>query len=389
MNKPIDNLLFDSLMAKDEPAPELNRQIVRRWSKERREMNNNIRRRTVAVASICILLAGSVTAYAAYHFLNPGQIAERVNNSALQRAFQSEGAIEINETQQNNGYSITLLGLVSGEDLEPCVPSEKRGAIERKKTYAAFAIEGENGSKIKGGNLCISALISGMDFSEFNNANMNGSLTWFEEDGVLYELYTCDNLEIFADRGVYLGVVDQFGDEARAFQMDSESEAYHRVETYDGTNALFKLPLNRSLGNQQAAEQYVKDIKNSENEQETESVEIPYFDGLQTFLDSLTPENIDQYFVLNKDSVLTAVADETGWIEFGSYYDKELGDEMNGPSGLINYMMEEGETFRIQSYGISDHDISTLQISVIYRNEDGSYTSAKYNAREDIGKYLK
>ena len=72
-------------------------------------------------------------------------------------------------------------------------------------------------------NFCIAPLIGGVDVRKLNAATMNEGLTWFEKDGVIYELIECDNLEIFAGYGVQLGVVDEFGDETTAFQMDAES----------------------------------------------------------------------------------------------------------------------------------------------------------------------
>ena len=41
----------------------------------------------------------------------------------------------IHISQQSNGYDITLLGLVSGEKLELCVPQETRENVSKSHTY--------------------------------------------------------------------------------------------------------------------------------------------------------------------------------------------------------------------------------------------------------------
>lgn len=47
---------------------------------------------------------------------------------------------------------------------------------------------------------CISPLIGGVPFEEANNETLKTEMTWFEQDGVMYELVACDDLEVFADR---------------------------------------------------------------------------------------------------------------------------------------------------------------------------------------------
>lgn len=392
MNRKIDYILFSSLKAKDEPAPELNRQILYEWSKEDRTMKrNHFNKGAVAAACMCILATGSMTAYAAYHFLNPVQIAEEVQNTTLSNAFEGAEAIEINETQTSNGYSITLLGLVSGENLDAYVPRDKKAEIDLRKTYAAFAIMRTDGTDLKVNNLCVSPLVNGIKFTDMNNSNMGGSLIWFMQDGVLYELYSCDNLEIFADRGVYLGVVDQFGNETAAFLKDDESGTYSKVEDYTETNALFKLPFDSSLANREVAEQY---LDNLEDNEESEVPEEKQFESVDKFLNTLTAENIDDYFNKNKESVLTATPDKKGWIDFGSYYDSELGTTVTGDSGLIEYMIGEDEDMRICGYAISQkskksQNVTGMQIVVIFRNGDGSFTSTVYNSKDNIGEFVK
>ena len=58
-----------------------------------------------------------------------------------------------------------------------------------------------------------------------------------------------------------------------------------------------------------------------------------------------------------------------------------------GATGFLDYMIEDNEEMRISGYGMSD-GISDLQISVIFRNEDGSFPTAAYKAKDTIGQYI-
>ena len=54
----------------------------------------------------------------------------------------------------------------------------------------------------------VAPLINGVSVLMPMQQTMDETLTWFCKDGVLYELIECDDLEIFADRGVQLGIVE-------------------------------------------------------------------------------------------------------------------------------------------------------------------------------------
>ena len=414
MSDNFDNLVKDALSGRKTPSPELNRQIIVKVKEKSQMMNHNrIRKSFVAAACVCLLAAGSITAYAAYHYLSPAQVAERVStNGALAEAFEGEEAILINETQQSNGYDITLLGLVSGKNLELCVPEEISSNLRDIRTYAAVAIAKSDGTEMEYDNLCISPLINGVDWFVANNATLDVGLTWFKQDGVVYELINCDNLQIFADRGVQLGVVDDFGNEGSAFYMDTQTGVYNKNADYEGTNALFTLPLDKSKADAKEAEAYIYALEHTEeNEREISEEERSAREGaeneaermalalennmdqIQVFLDTITMDNIDEYFVRDEETVLTAKPDENGWIDFGSRYNKTEDYVMEGGKGYISYWIEDGEDFRITNFGISGMgdegdngivEMSDVQISVIVRNDDGSFTTAVYRGKEGL-----
>lgn len=368
-------------------------------------------RSKVVAAVVCtVILLGSGSVYAANHYLNPSQIVDEISaDSALSKAFADKDAITINETQTSNGYNITLLGLVSGEKLGLYVPDETKKEVSDKHSYAALAISKSDGSKMSNSNFCVSPLINGEAFTDVNAATLNVGLSWFEKDGVIYELIECDNLEIFADRGVYLSLVDDFGDEVAAFRMDEATGKYHKVKDYAGTSALFTLPLDKDKADTVAADKFLASLKreeDSETDGERAAVGVAVGDAsdeainyinekAQALVDSITEDNLEEYFVLDESRpTFTARPDEKGWIDFGTAYVEDYDWTVNGGSGYLTDWLADDEDFNVVSTVVSSDDetqadMSTLEITVVFRNDDGSFTEATYRIRDDKVENLK
>lgn len=368
-------------------------------------------RSKVVAAVVCtVILLGSSSVYAANHYLNPSQIVDEISaDSALSKAFADKDAITINETQTSNGYDITLLGLVSGEKLGLYVPDETKKEVSDKHSYAALAISKSDGSKMSNRNFCVSPLINGEAFTDVNAATLNVGLSWFEKDGVIYELIECDNLEIFADRGVYLSLVDDFGDEVAAFRMDEATGKYHKVKDYAGTSALFTLPLDKDKADTMAADKFLVSLRreaDSETDGERAAVGVAVGDAsdeaisyinekAQALVDSITEDNLKEYFVLDESRpIFTARPDEKGWIDFGTAYVEDCDWTVNGGSGYLTDWLADDEDFNVVSTVVSSDDetrtdMSTLEITVVFRNDDGSFTEATYRIRDDKVENLK
>lgn len=368
-------------------------------------------RSKVVAAVVCtVILLGSGSVYAANHYLNPSQIVDEISaDSTLSKVFADKDAITINETQTSNGYDITLLGLVSGEKLGVYVPDETKKEVSDKHSYAALAISKSDGSKMSNRNFCVSPLINGEAFTDVNAATLNVGLSWFEKDGVIYELIECDNLEIFADRGVYLSLVDDFGDEVAAFRMDEATGKYHKVGDYAGTSALFTLPLDKDKADTVAADKFLASLKreeDSETDGERAAVGVAVGDvsdeaisyineKAQALVDSITEDNLKEYFVLDESRpIFTARPDEKGWIDFGTAYVEDCDWTVNGGSGYLTDWIADDEDFNVVSTVVSSDDetradMSTLEITVVFRNDDGSFTEATYRIRDDKVENLK
>ena len=218
--------------------------------KERKPMKKmNLKAVLLAAA---VVAAMSVTAYAAIT-LAPRDVAQRAGNEALAAAFEGEDAITVNETKTVGDYNVTLMGLVSGTGLSRV--ESLPDSVDQDKTYAVLAYARTDGADITEDvpDLTVSPLVEGYAPWRLNAWTLGGGVSSFAQEGVLYYLFECDNVEPFADHTVYLAVypgthtppsAELFGFEDATGVITSKVEA-----------ALFSLPLDESKANAQKAEE--------------------------------------------------------------------------------------------------------------------------------------
>ena len=355
---------------------------------------SSFRKSAVVAAVVCVVAVSSITAVAAYRYLKPAQIAEEMaENDALAKAFDSKDAVKINETQKNDTYEVTLLGMVSGAGLELCMPEDSEGTLQQDYTYVVMAIAHTDGTAVsQDDQKCISPLIHGVDWMIANNATLNLGLTSFIQDGVMYELIECDSLEKFAGRGVQIGVVDSFAEENQAFAMD-ESGKYQQKADYEGINFLFDLPLDPAKGDEQAAEQYLKELE-QEMDAEEESDAEEKSDDEEDIDDAEDPE-LSKFLKLERR--YRKKDDETGFlreyaevipgtrqvlkVDKKGYVHYEVKGESEGDSEEGSFLAEElqleaGKQAIIGGgYG---ETLDSLTMYVITKNEDGTLIFEEY-----------
>jgi len=76
-------------------------------------------------------------------------------------------------------------------------------------------------------------------------------------DGIEYSLTECDDISVFADRGVYLGIVSGRMPNPDAFILDEETGEISPNAAFDGINILFNLPLDPALADPVRSQQYL------------------------------------------------------------------------------------------------------------------------------------
>ncbi|WP_027398265.1 hypothetical protein [Anaerovorax odorimutans] len=358
----IDEVLWKTLSSDIEPDELLNQKIINQAKMKKSTSYFNIKRVRVIAVLMILILATTATVFAAWYLLTPKQVAQNLGDDGLANAFEGKDALAINSSQVCGDYKITLLGLVSGEKISDFKSSISD--IYPNRTYAVVAIANLDGKAMPDTRdeeydkvpFFISPLIKGMDPREFNIITMNGGYSGFVKDGIMYRIVECDDIEIFADRGLYLCVTSSTFYDINAFNYNEQTGEITRNTDYKGVNVLFDLPIDKSKGDYDKAEKYLKQLEEQQNAN-TSDEEVT---NLQDLLKEST---------LVKDSVQEVVPDENGKITY-----KFENDEI---STDIKYLFEENQVGLSDNYYITEDDYYK-NILVFSRDSDGTIKVMTY-----------
>ena len=224
-----------------------------RIEKEQNKMSMiRMKKAALLTAAAVALLAISVSA--AMLWLTPAQVADRVEEPLLAEAFQSEDAIVLDESVTAGDYQITLAGMVSGEDLS--TPTDYNGEIINDRTYAVFRVARADGEPLTDyPNLSYSPLVDGYHVRCVNAWTLGTTTQQFIEDGVIYCLFDCRNLEMFADHPVRFAIYEGGVPNTDVFSMAEDGT----ISLREGVvGALFTLPLDESRADPAAARAFAE-----------------------------------------------------------------------------------------------------------------------------------
>ncbi|MGN0482261.1 MAG: DUF4179 domain-containing protein [Lachnospiraceae bacterium] len=311
MKDKMDELLKEALTPRDEPSELLNHRVLQK-GKESMNMNKKSKRKVsaAAIGLACLLACGCGTAYAAYRYLTPSNVAHELKHDTLEKAFEGKDAKIINESQEFNGYRITLLGIVSGKKLvsdEQCHLVVDGEEVKNDYSYTVIAVERTDGTPfqdydskeitgVEKPDLSIGFCVKGMDPCEINT-DIGGSS--FVKDGVYYNLMITNNMEYFADKDIYLRVNstgDWWNDDvALAYDYNEKTGEITRNTDYYGINALFKIPLDKKKANAKAAQEYldlyghwdIDGMERAENRVLRESMKKITLDNLEQYAEPI------------------------------------------------------------------------------------------------------
>ncbi len=381
--KDLDEILKHALTPDEEPDFWLNQKILNH-EKEREGMDKRKVRRipAAALSAALILGCGSVTAFAAWKYLTPDQAAEKLGEKKIADAFLEGDAVQINETQSYGGYNVTLMGLISGEELSAYPMIENGEELISDRTYSVVAISNSDGTPMPEGSddayrelsFFVSPLIKDYNPREYNAVTMRGGFQEFSEDGILYRIAECDNVEIFADHGLYLCVNDGTFYEQQAYNFDEKTGEISRNKDYEGLNALFDLPIDASKADPEAAAEYLTSLQEDDDEDMDEGEDTE----ADQWMEGITEENIEEHAQRVEDSVQTSMPDEDGYISF----DYEVEGRSSG-SGTTLTALTKDHPFEIIGYSVTgDGRLEDLVIETIKLNEDGTVSFAAYIPKE-------
>lgn len=251
--KAFDELSFSADF--QERTADLLQQRARELEKEHSNMTFSKPKKLAVLIAACIaLLAVSVSA--AVMWLTPAQVAEEHNQPLLAEAFQGPDAILLNETVESGDFSITLLGLVSGRNLDTLNPD-----LEKDHTYSVLALRRLDGTPLTNENhsltqYTMTPLVAGCSPLAVNNWTLDAGVAGMDRDGVYYYLLDTQSIEMFADHTVYMAFYEGLTPNNTIFTV-AEDGTIAFAEDFTGVHALFTLPLDPAKADRAAADAFV------------------------------------------------------------------------------------------------------------------------------------
>ncbi len=217
----------------------------------------------IAAAAAAILL--TTTVFAVSTLLSAGDVAQQLGDRNFITAFESEDAVSINQTAVVGDYELTLLGIASGEQLDFINDQ----AIENFHSYVVLAAKRTDGAPIDpadglkygdtGREYAISPLVDGWAPHMVNAWSLNCCGHGLTIDGVRYYLFDYTNLELFADRTVYLAVYEGLAPSIEKFTLHEDGTITF-AEGYTGEGTMFTLPVDPSKADREAAMELLENM---------------------------------------------------------------------------------------------------------------------------------
>lgn len=279
MNRKTYRDAFDALRFSagfQERTADLLCQRARELEKERMEMSFPKTKKIAVLIAACLALL-IVSVSAAVLLLSPSEVAELHDQPLLAEAFNSKDAIRIDETVESGDYAITLLGLVTGENLDVLNQD-----LDNAHTYSVLALQRLDGEPLETQTFdfmqyTMTPLVAGYAPTAVNNWTLDAFASGCAKDGVYYYLLDTQSVEMFAGHTVYMAFYEGMAPNNSIFTVaDDGSIAF--AEDFEGVQALFTLPLDASKADPAAADTFVESTgltgwsnERSEDEFETET----------------------------------------------------------------------------------------------------------------------
>ncbi|SFQ41247.1 hypothetical protein SAMN02910358_01993 [Lachnospiraceae bacterium XBB1006] len=354
----IDELLQETLKEKDTPSAELNRRVLEKARMEERNMALRKKKMVAAAAVMAGIIITGGTGYAAYRYMTAGQTAEYLGSKELSTYFKESDVVA---SKKDGNYRFRYLGNASAK-LKESFLEEK----DKKTTYVAMAIDRLDGKPMTQEETFVaSPLIQGLNPIDYNVYTMGGGAVCKIKDGVLYMIMSVNNIEMFADRDVYLAITKGV-DYADGYQYKEETGEISENESFDGINVLFTMRLDESKADKAAQDAFLQKFAKQKEEVETEEVFQVGDKDLQALVNTLygktelTSEQVekiakcgtpmDSYKVKPDKDGNYQIKTENSYGSSGGSYAKEIFDV--GKPRMQYYMYIEDENALILVYDL-------------------------------------
>lgn len=197
----------------------------------------------VCLAILLLLTLLTIGAVAALRLLAPHEVAEVMGNDALAAILRETEADMKPQSVTDGDYTITLLGLAAGSAIR--APEEAR--IDPMHSYAIVALGRADGQPVtpeENAGLLFLPLISGYEPARIAPFTMTIGRSAFYQDGVCYNLVDMVDLTAFADRALWLCVLQTPFPTADVLTMDAKDGDPVYADGYTGLRAMFRLPVD-------------------------------------------------------------------------------------------------------------------------------------------------
>nr|WP_325185802.1 hypothetical protein [uncultured Oscillibacter sp.] len=235
--------------------------LLRRCARESEKENKIVKfsktkKLAVTIAAAVALLVVSVSA--ALVWLTPSQVAELHGQDLLAEAFEGPDAIVIDETVETGDFAVTLMGLVSGKDLDTMNPDPGNA-----RTYAVLSVRRLDGKPLDNETFdffhyTMTPLAAGCNPNAVNNWTLGAFASGSAENGVYYYLLDTESIEKFADRTVYMAFYEGGAPNNTIFTVNDDG-TIDFCDDFTGVHALFTLPLDSAKADPAAVEAFLEE----------------------------------------------------------------------------------------------------------------------------------
>ena len=212
-------------------------------------MSHKKRPLKVAAIVIAAIIMLSLGTYAVISLLSASQVAEGVGEKELAVLFEESGFEPV--TVKGEVYSVTFMGIAPGEKFYSY--DENGPMVSENRNYAVWAVyrnDGEALDLMMGSPIQVIPVIDGYRHDILFSAGMSAS--GYSKDGVLYYLFEYTDLEILAHENVKLMAFEGMFPTNNIITSNDKGEIVY-ADGYDGFKAVFKLDLDESKADPEAA----------------------------------------------------------------------------------------------------------------------------------------
>ncbi len=210
----------------------------------------------IAVAAAIISLL-AISVFAISVLLTPGEVAKYFGNDEVAQAFENGEAQVINQTVEDSGYIFTLEGIAPGKALEYIDSVE----VDVNRTYVVVAMQKADGSEITyDDSVTFIPFFEGYDPWKVNGLHLGGaSASKTIQNNVLYYLWDFTDLQVFADRKIYLAGFGGIAPGPDKFVLNADGSIGFADE-YTGIKVMFEIQLDASKANPEKANKMIENM---------------------------------------------------------------------------------------------------------------------------------